>query len=200
MSASAKKLPELMTVDEFIAWPGDGTGLWYDLVDGRLRAHAAPNDLHATMHGTLAYLLIAHVREHLPFCRVAIGGGVRPRIKSNWNYRVPDITMTCSKNAKGQHDVPDPVVIIELLSPSNQADTWDNVRNYATVPSISDIVIIDTQRIHADVLTRDDKGHWPANPVEVQRGGVIALTSLKLGLKLVLALNNAYQNTYLAAA
>ena len=102
MSASAKKLPELMTVDEFIAWPGDGTGLWYDLVDGQLRAHAAPSDLHATMHAIVTSLLVSHLQSNLPFCRVAIGGGVKPRIKADWNYRVPDITVTCSKLARGR--------------------------------------------------------------------------------------------------
>jgi Uma2 family endonuclease len=193
MSVYAKKQPDLMTIDDFIAWPGDGTGRQYDLVEGQLRAHAVPSDLHATMHARLATILTNHLDAHLPFCRVAIGGGIKPRIRADWNFRIPDLTVTCAKNAKGQHDVPDPVVIIELLSPSNEAETWDNVRNYATVPSISDIVIIDTQRMHADVLTRDDKGHWPSNPVEVKRGGMIRLTSLKLDL----ALDNAYRETYL---
>jgi Uma2 family endonuclease len=194
MSATAKKLPDLMTVDEFLVLPGDGTGLMYDLVEGRLRAHAAPSDLHATMHARLATILTYHLDAHLPFCRVAIGGGIKPRIRADWNFRIPDLTVTCAKNAKGHHDVPDPVVIIELLSPSNHADTWDNVRNYATVPSISDIIIIDTQRIYADVLTRDAKGHWPSNPVEVKSGGTITIASLKLNL----SLDSAYRGTFLA--
>jgi Uma2 family endonuclease len=194
MSASAGKQPGLKTVDEFIAWPGDGTGLMYDLVEGRLRAHAAPSDLHATMHSRLATLLTNHLDVHLPFCRVVIGGGIKPHIRAEWNYRIPDLTVTCARNAKGQYDVPDPVVIIELLSPSNQTETWDNVVNYASVPSIGEIVIIDTQRVYADVLVRDAEGHWPRNPVKVARGGIISFPSLKLDLPL----DSAYRNTYLA--
>jgi Uma2 family endonuclease len=195
MASAVKKLPDLMTVDEFIAWPGEDTGLWYDLVDGQLRAHAAPSDLHATMHAVVTALLVSHLQANLPYCRVAIGGGVRPRIKANWNYRVPDITVTCSKMVKGQHDVPDPVVIIELLAPSNQADTWDNVRNYATVPSVSSIIIIDTQRVHADVLTRDSNGHWPLDPLVCTRGDTISIASLKLHVPL----DQVYRGTYLAS-
>jgi Uma2 family endonuclease len=191
---AVKKLPDVMTVEEFLAWPGDPTGQLYDLVEGQLRAHAAPSDLHATMHARLATMLTNHLDAHLPFCRVAIGGGVRPRIRADWNFRIPDITVTCAKNAKGQHDVPDPVVIIELLSPSNEAATWDNVRNYATVPSVSDIIIIDTQRVHADVLTRDGKGHWPLNPQVVKRGGFIPIPSLKFDLPV----DHLYRDTYLA--
>jgi Uma2 family endonuclease len=191
---AARKLPDLMTVDEFLAWPGDTSGLRYDLVEGRLRAHAAPSDLHATMHARVVTILTNHLDAHLPFCRVAVGGGVKPHIRADWNFRIPDISVTCAKNAKGQHDVPDPVVIIELLSPSNEADTWDNVRNYATVPSISDIILIDTQRVHADVLRRDDKGHWPRNPQVVKRGGIITIPSLKFDL----LLDHAYRDTFLA--
>ena len=32
----AVKLPDLMTIDEFLKWPGDGTGTRYELVDGEL--------------------------------------------------------------------------------------------------------------------------------------------------------------------
>jgi Uma2 family endonuclease len=146
------------------------------------------------MHAILTTMLVSHLQSNLPFCRVAIGGGVKPRIEADWNYGVPDITVTCEKMINGQHDVPDPVVIIELLSPSNKADTWDNVRNYATVPSIGEIVIIDTVRVHADALTRDGKGHWPPNPHVVKRGGIISTPSLKFDRPL----DHAYRDTYLA--
>jgi Uma2 family endonuclease len=192
MSAARKK-PAMMTVAEFLEWPGDGTGRWYDLVDGVPRAHAAPSDLHGRMHATVSFLLTAHIRQHFPGCSVVIGGGVRPKLRANWNYRVPDITITCDKNAKRQHDVPDPVIIVELLSPSNKADTWDNVRNYTTVPSVAEIVIIDTTRVYADVLVRDALGHWPDDALELTAGGIIRFPSINFDLPL----DDAYRGTYL---
>jgi Uma2 family endonuclease len=191
---AARKRPALMTVDEFLQWPGDGTGLWYDLVDGVPRAHAAPSDLHGRMHARMTSILTTHLDNHFPGCAVVVGGGVRPKLRANWNYRVPDITVTCSQNTKGGHDVPDPIVIIELLAPSNKADTWDNVRNYTTGPSIKEIIIIDTQRVFADVLVRDDLGHWPDNALELTSGGIIRFPSINLDLKL----DDAYRGTYLA--
>jgi Uma2 family endonuclease len=90
----------------------------------------------------------------------------------------------------------DPVIIIELLSPSNRAETWDNVRNYATLPSVSEIVIIDTESVSADVLVRDVKGLWPANPLKVGAGGIVPLASISFEMPL----NEAYRGTYLAVA
>ena len=196
MSSAAIKLPILMTVDEFLDWPGDGTGRWYDLVDGELRAQDAPSETHGSMHARVAYLLTAHLDKRLPSCRVVIGGGVKPRLRAQWNYRIPDLAVTCGRNEKGAREVPDPVVIIELLSPSNRAETWDNVRNYATLPSVSEIVVIDTESVSADLLARDDKGLWPANSVKVLAGGVISLASISFDLPL----NEVYQGTHLAVA
>jgi Uma2 family endonuclease len=196
MTSAARKLPELpvlMTVDEFLAWPGDGTGTVYDLVDGVLRAQAAPSDAHGRIHSNVTYLLVAHLRVHLPSCSAVIGAGVKPRLAADWNFRIPDLIVTCARNEKGVHDVPDPVIVIEILSPSNKAETLDNVRNYATIPSVSEIVIIHSDRIQADVLVRDGKGHWPANPLVVKDLGVVGLDSITYDMPL----RQAYQGTYL---
>jgi Uma2 family endonuclease len=56
-SSAALKLPEFMTVDEFLDWPGDGTDTVYDLVDGVLRAHAEPSGTHARMHTRVGMLI-----------------------------------------------------------------------------------------------------------------------------------------------
>jgi Uma2 family endonuclease len=80
------------------------------------------------------------------------------------------------------------------VSPSNKADTWENVRNYITLPSVSEIVIIDTERVRADVLVRGAKGGFPAEPLIVETGGMVPLASISFDLPL----NEAYRGTYLA--
>jgi Uma2 family endonuclease len=144
----------------------------------------------------VSYLLTAHLRAVLPSCRVVIGGGVRPRLQAKWNYRSPDIAVTCGPSKKGAREVPDPVIIIELLSPSNRTETWDNVRNYATLPSVSEIIVIDTTSVSADVLARDAKGLWPANPLKVEVGGFVAFVSIGFEMPL----NDVYQGTHLAVS
>ena len=165
MPTSAKRLPPMMTVAEFLEWTGDGTGARYELVDGELRAQDGPSDAHGTIHSNVTYALIGHFRNSGTNCRVVVGAGVRPRVRADWNYRLPDLAVTCQPNVSGARDVPDPILLIELLSPSNAAETWDNVRNYTTLPSVKEIVVIWTTLRKANVLLRDKDGNWPENPV-----------------------------------
>jgi Uma2 family endonuclease len=193
MSSAARKFEPLMTVDEFLEWDGDGTGLTYDLVDGQPRAHAAPSGTHATMHTRMATILTNHLDAVKPQCRVMIGAGVRPALRADWNFRVPDLLVTCVRNERGERDAPSPSVIVELLSPSNTAETWDNVRNYMTLPSVKEIHLISTLRVAAQVLRRKADGHWPGEPDDIGPDGTLTFEPIDL----VLPLKAAYKGTYL---
>jgi Uma2 family endonuclease len=193
-SAALKLPPAPMTVDEFLDWPGDGTGTVYDLVDGELRAHAAPSGTHARIHMRVGMMVQQHLDARHGGCGVLIGAGVRPHFQANWNFRIPDLAVTCARNEKGERAVPDPFILIELLSPSNRAETWDNVRNYITIPSVSEIVLIDTERVRAHVFVRTATGGFPDESVAIQAGGMIKLASIAYDLPL----DDAYRDTYLA--
>lgn len=192
MTATAKKLPPMMKVDEFLEWPGDSTGIRYELVDGELRAQDAQSDAHGTILTNVARLLGNHLLTTR--CRAVTGGGIRPLLRADWNYRIPDIAVTCAPNLLGGHDVPEPKLLIEMLSPSNKDDTWDNVRNYVTLPSVEEVVLISTTRAEADILRRDAKGHWPANPLNIGKAGPIPLASV--GLEMTMA--DVYWGTHIA--
>jgi Uma2 family endonuclease len=190
---AAAKLPAMMTVEEFLAWPGDGTGLRYDLVDGQLRAHSYPSPVHARMHSRVAYMLTGHLDARRPQCSVFIGAGIKPLFRTNWNFRVPDLAVTCGRSEKADRELPEPIVIVELLSPSNKADTWDNVRNYMTLPSVMDIVVIETERVYAHLFIRDAEGGWLADPIEFQAASVVPIASIDYDMPLA----EAYAGTYL---
>jgi Uma2 family endonuclease len=191
MTATARKLPELMTVTEFLAWKGDGTR--YDLVDGELRAHAAPADIHGRMIVRVGAILTAQLDKKRRGCSVGSGSGVQPTFRADWNFRQPDLYVTCTPNTKDFKPIPDPVVIIEMLSPSNASDTWDNVRNYMSVPSVKEIVLFHTTRAAAELLVRDAAGAWPANPIEIDETGTITLASVDVELPVIAA----YRGTHL---
>ena len=189
----AFKLPPPMTVDEFIAWPGDGTATKYELVDGALRAQDPASDTHGTIHDNLAFAISGYLRATRPGCRLVIDPGVRPRVRANWNYRVPDLGVTCTPNRAGVHMTPDPVLLIEILSPSNEADTWSNIHLYASLPSLSEVLIVDSTKVAAEVLRRQADGSWPPDPEPISPAGVIRLDSI--GLELPMA--EVYRGTYL---
>jgi len=64
----------------------------------------------------------------------------------------------------------DPELIIEILSPSNRAETWSNVWSYTTIPSVREILVLSSTAISADLLRRGADGLWPERPEAVTTG------------------------------
>jgi Uma2 family endonuclease len=193
MTAAQPKLPP-MTVAEFLDWPGDGTGRRHELVDGELRAQDPASDAHGTIQSRLVALLTGHLDKTRPHCRVVTAPGIQPHLRADWNYRVPELAVTCAPNRADVHNTPDPVLVIEVLSPSNARDTWSNVPLFASLPTVSEILIVDSTKVAAELLRRGPDGTWPPNPEPVGPGGAIRLDSI--GLEVAIA--EAYRGTHLA--
>ena len=81
-------------------------------------------------------------------------------------------------DAPGQQTLPDPIVLIEILSPGNASQTWDNVWSYTTIPSVREILVVHSTRRFAELLRRDGDGNWPAEPEEVGPDGTLRLDSI----------------------
>ena len=116
MSNTAAQLPPLMTVADFLNWPGDGTGVIFELVDGVVRALDPASDTHNTIFGNLQGHIWQHLRAHRPQCRVVPTAGLQPRLRANWNWRVPEIAVTCAPNRQGVHPTEGAILIAEILS------------------------------------------------------------------------------------
>ena len=107
--------------------------------------------------------------------------------------RVPDLGITCTSDAPGQRALPDPVALVEILSPSNVSDTWDNVWAYTTIPSVREIVVVHSTRVLAELLRRGTDG-WPAQPEKIGADGTLRLESIDFACPL----RAAYAQTHLA--
>jgi Uma2 family endonuclease len=55
--AALSELAPTMTVAEFLAWPGDGTGRTFQLVDGEPRAMSPGSATHGTIQSKLSRLI-----------------------------------------------------------------------------------------------------------------------------------------------
>ena len=93
-----------------------------------------------------------------------------------------------------QQVLPDPIVLVEILSPGNASDTWDNVWSYTTIPSVREIVVVHSTRIFAELLRRDAEGNWPAEPEEIDTDGTLRLDSIDFSCPL----RAVYAQTHLA--
>jgi Uma2 family endonuclease len=180
---AAAKLPIRMSVRDFLDWES-GDSLRYELVDGEPRGMAPAGTIHGFLQGRLAALIIAHLeREKRPFSLV-VAPGVSPRMMSAHNVRVPDLGVTCSPLHPGQSILPDPVPLIEIRSPRNQAKTWSNVWAYTSIPTVQEILVLYSDKVGIELLRRSAAGAWPeqTEPILV---GDLTLTSIGFSHPLV---------------
>jgi len=77
----------------------------------------------------------------------------------------------------------EPVLLVEILSPSNQPETWSNVWAYTSIPSVRELLVLHTSRVAAEVLRRTADGSWPQR-FEPAADGVLSLESLGFELEL----------------
>jgi Uma2 family endonuclease len=194
MSNALRELPRTMTVAQFLDWPGDGSGCTFQLVDGELRAVSPGSATHGTIQANLCWLIRNALMASGSGCRIVTEPGVITRVRPDINMRVPDLGVTRTADAPGQQALPDPIALIEVLSPGNAADTWDNVWAYTTIPGVCEIVVVHSTRVLAEVLRRGADGHWPAEPEEIGPDETLRLESIGVAF----SLREAYAQTHLA--
>jgi Uma2 family endonuclease len=177
MAQSIEKSLPKMTVAEFMDWDAIGMIGKLELVDGVVRAMSPASGAHSINQANLAYLLGAHLRQNRPGCRVGTEAPIKPSIHANDNVRVPDLAVTCVASSPNSKLFPDPILIVEVLSPSNQHETWESIRALASLSTMREILVVDSAHIHVEILRRDAAGDWP-NVGAVVEGGSFELTSI----------------------
>ncbi len=166
------KIPVRMTVDEFLDWDS-GDGLTWQLVDGEPQAMAPAKITHAALQGELAGLIRNHLIAQGSPCSVLVTPGVTPHMRGRSNMRVPDLAVRCSEPQVEEPALADPVLLIEILSPSNETETWSNVWTYITIPSLREVLVLYSLSIGAEVLRRHSDGTWPQEPETILDGDLI---------------------------
>ncbi len=192
MTALPKLAPSRMTVEEFLDWPGDGSGRKFELVDGEPRAMAPTSVTHGIIQATLTCLLGNHLAG--TGCYVVVAPGIIPRVRSEANMRVPDVAVSCESDDRGLRALAEPALLVEILSPSNEAETRENVWAYTTIPTVREILLLHSTRIAAELIRREPDGSWPANPRLVGADAVLFVESLDFSCLLAAI----YEDTHLA--
>jgi Uma2 family endonuclease len=188
----AAKIPMSMTVAEFLEWDSGDEFRWR-LVDGEPQAMAPAKRTRGAIQNELGRLIANHLERRGSTCSVVTAPGIIPNVLAKYNFRIPDLAVSCSLYETEESAVSDPVLIVEILSPSNQAATRSNVWTYTTIPSVQEILVLKTVAIGAELLRRLPDGSWPAEPAIVT-AGELALDSI--GFRVELAA--LYRTTRLA--
>ena len=191
--AGAEPLPErMMTAAEFMDWDGGGLLGKLELVHGVVRAMSSATCAHSLIQANLAGLVGGIHRSQKSSARTGIRSPIQPQMHANDNVRAPDLAVTCAPPSKSKI-FPDPVLIIEVLSPSNQKDTWDSIYAMATIPALTEIAVVDSERVRVEVFRRDADGSWPKGGEIFEAGGTVRLESIGAEF----AISDIYAGTHL---
>ena len=138
--------PERMSLAAFLEWD-DGTDTRYELIDGRVVAMAPTLEAHGTIVGNL----FAEFRNRLkPPCRAVVGAGVAPPDRAD-SFYVADVAVTCAPPEAGLRIMAEPVLIVEVLSPTSVAhDRGLKLFDYRRIRSVREILLVSAADRHVE--------------------------------------------------
>ena len=191
--SAALETSEPMSLDAFLVWDAPAGARW-QLVDGEPWAMAVASPIHGAVQGRISQLIGNHLDARKSTSIVLTMPGAKLGKLADINYRIPDLAVICSPLVRGEPMIPDPVLLVEILSPSNPAETWFNVWAYTTIPSVREILVIHSTSVGADILRRGADGAWPEAHFPIGSGDIV-LESIDFRFPLA----DVYARTWLAA-
>ena len=106
-------------------------------------------------------------------------GVVRPDRAAS--YYAPDIAVTCAPNEPGRLAMVDPILIVEILSPSTErSDRRLKLPAYQIMESVREIMLIDADSHHAELYRREND-RWG---IQLVRGAEASLFLTTVDLRI----------------
>jgi Uma2 family endonuclease len=136
---------ESMSTDEFLVWAQAQEDRW-ELHDGALVSMSPERVLHAETKGAVYLSLKAAITRAGAPC-VCLPDGAVIRVSQRTVYE-PDALVYCGPRLPPEAiEVPNPVIIVEVLSPSTAArDHGVKLTGYFSLPSVTHYLILDSER------------------------------------------------------
>jgi Uma2 family endonuclease len=163
-----------MSLEEFLHWD-DGTDTRYELIGG-FPVAMAPT---AEGHGELAAALARHLENALATrrpCRARVEPGVVHPERAD-SFFIADVGVTCTDRDPRRRYIPQPVLLVEILSPSTERhDRRIKVPAYQRIASVQEILLIDSESRYAELHRRQGE-QWLIQLI-IGGSGVIPLTSV----------------------
>jgi Uma2 family endonuclease len=145
-----------MTVDEFLPWAEAQERGRYELHEGEVIAMSPERAAHWEVKFNVAVALRHAIAACGLKCHV-VPDGATVRISPRTAFE-PDALVYCGdKVARNSLEVPNPVIVVEVLSPGTQmTDMRDKLRGYFTIASIHHYLIVDPEKQMAIHHARGD--------------------------------------------
>jgi len=153
---SLLKLKTKISVEDYLE-SEKNSALKREFVDGEVYAMAGASDNHARVAGDIYTALAIHLRTSPcePFA-----SDIKVRV-SRKVYYYPDILVSCEQSPEDAHYRNEPVLIIEVTSPSTaRTDRSEKLLYYLQMPSLLEYVVVDQHKMNVEVHRRQNAGDW----------------------------------------
>lgn len=172
-----------MAAAEYLAWEREQRGK-HQLIDGEVYAMAGGSPRHNRLCANVLRELGTSLR----------GGPCGPftsdqkvHVPTSGNFVYPDVTVICGPLEL--HDdsdaVVNPATIVEVLSKSTESyDRGDKWKDYQTIPSLADYVLVSQRIPRIEHFRRGADGAWtyrvagPGGRLELANGAVLAVDEI----------------------
>jgi len=147
-----------LAINEFLDWDS-GDDRRYELVDGIPVAMAAPSRAHRIIAVNFGRR-VAEALDDRPPCSAEAEAPIAVVGRDDMCH-VADLAITCRPHEPGQQLTPEPLVVVEILSPSTEnKDRKVKLPDYRAIASIQEIVLVDQQQLYCEVHRRLPDGRW----------------------------------------
>jgi Uma2 family endonuclease len=170
------------SLDEFRAWHERQPEVW-EFIHGVPRLMAPGSKAHTVIKSN-THAAFALALRGTP-CRALVDGAI---VEVEGSSLIPDVVVTCSPLDFSTPRVAEPIIIVEVLSPSD--DTGRKLALYLKIPSLRHFLVIEQERrqvVHHQ--RRDDLGGAfltsiaPPDPLRLEPPGIeVALAALYDGV------------------
>lgn len=133
----------------------------HEYLDGEIYAMAGGSPEHAAISMNVGVLLGSALRGRP--CQV-YSSDLRIRVLDTGLETYPDLSVVCGRAERSptdDHAITNPVVIVEVLSPSTEAyDRGEKLRHYEAIASLREVVLVDHRQRLVEVRRREGDGSW----------------------------------------
>ena len=151
---------EKISIQDYLKMENAGV-VKHEYYEGEIFAMSGAKVPHNTITSNLIMVIGLKLKGRKCF---PYGSDQRIHIPSNTLFTYPDISIICGEILTLNNDdynVLNPTVIIEVLSKSTKNyDRGGIFILYRDIPTLQEYIMIDSERILAEVFRLNEKGHW----------------------------------------
>ena len=165
-----------INVDSFLDTEEKGE-LRHEFVNGVVYAMVGAS----ARHNLIAGSLFANLRSHLKGsqCRT-FQSDMKVRVEDIFYY--PDVVVSCGKLSPTDRYINDPILIIEVLSPSTESkDRLEKMVTYRNLSSLQEYVLVSQDKVQIEIYRKEDTA-WLVETLGA--GDIVKFMSTGLTLKI----------------